>query len=289
MRLRPPTPADAAAVTALVIAIDEAEVGEADYSLADLQEEWFAPGFDLARDAVLAETDRLVGYAAFRGSKVLMSVLGGQEDVRAVLLDWCEARARERGHDHYDQAVAAGDEAGAALLRGRGYALVRSYWRMARAVHDEPEPEPPPGVRLRPLRPGDRLYALNEAAFSTTADYEPLDEAEFEHRHLGGHDLDPGLSRVAERGAGPVGFALVHRWENGVAYLAQLAVHPQAAGAGIGTALLRAVFAAAGADGLARVMLGVTSDNPRAARLYERAGMTLSWRVDAYARPVLPD
>jgi mycothiol synthase len=289
MRLRPPVPADAEVVTALLVAVDEAEIGEADFTLADLLQEWSAPGFELARDAVLAETDRLVGYAAFRGSKVLMSVLSGQADVRVALLDWCEARARERGHTHYDQAVAAGDEAGAALLRGRGYAFVRSYLRMARAVQDEPEPEPPPGVRLRPLRPGDRLYALNEAAFSTTADYEPLDEAEFERRHIRSHDVAPELSRVAERDGGPVGFALVHRWEHRTAYLAQLAVHPRAAGTGIGTALLRAVFAAAAADGLARVQLGVTSDNPRAVRLYERAGMTPRWRVDAYARPVLPD
>jgi ribosomal protein S18 acetylase RimI-like enzyme len=289
MRLRPPAPADAEAVSALLIAVDEAEVGEADSTLADVLQEWAAPDFDLTRDAVLAETDRLVGYAAFRGSKVLMSVLPGHADVRPALLDWCEARGRERGHARHEQAVAAGDEAGAALLRGRGYALVRSYHRMERTLGDEPEPSPPPGVRLRPLRDGDRLYALNEAAFSTTADYEPLDEAEFERRHLRGHDLDPGLSRVAERDATPVGFALVHRWEHGVAYLAQLAVHPQAAGAGIGSALLHAVFAGAAADGLSRVQLGVISDNPRAIRLYERAGMTLRWRVDAYERPVLPD
>jgi ribosomal protein S18 acetylase RimI-like enzyme len=289
MRLRPPAAGDAAAVAALVIAVDIAEVGEADYTLADLQEEWAAPGFDLAADAVLAETDRLVGYAAFRGSKVLLAVLPEHLDVRAALLDWCEARARQRGHARHEQAVAAGDEAGAALLRARGYALVRSYWRMERAVGNEPEPEPPPGVSLRALRRGDRLYALNEAAFSTTADYEPLDEAEFERRHIARHDLAPELSRVAERDAAAVGFALVHRWEHGVAYLAQLAVHPRAAGAGIGTALLRAVFAAAAAEGLARVQLGVVSDNPRAARLYERAGMTVRWRFDAYERPVLPD
>lgn len=289
MRLRPPVPADAEAVTALVIAVDEAEVGEADYTLADLREDWAAPDFDLSRDAVVAETDRLAGYAAFRGSKVLLAVLPGDVPVRAALLDWCEARAAERGHTRHEQAVAAGDAAGAALLRERGYALVRSYWRMERAVHDEPEPVPPPGVGLRALRPGDRLHALNEAAFAGTADYEPLDEAEFERRHIASRDLAPELSRVAEREGALVGFALVHRWPNGVAYLAQLAVHPDAAGAGIGSALLHAVFAAAAADGLARVQLGVVSDNPRAIRLYERAGMTPRWRFDAYERPVLPD
>jgi mycothiol synthase len=289
MRLRPPAPADAEAVTALVVAVDEAEIGEADYTLEDLQEEWAAPGFDLERDAMLAETDRLVGYAAFRGSKVLMSVLPGHGGVRSALLDWCEARGRERGHDSYTQAVAAGDEDGAALLRDRGYALVRSYRRMERTLGDEPEAAPPAGVSVRPLRRGDRLHALNETAFSTTADYEPLDEAEFERRHLAGHDFDPGLSRVAERDSEPVGFALVHRWPNGVAYLALLAVHPEAAGAGIGSALLHEVFAAAARAGLTRVQLGVISDNPRAARLYERAGMAQVWRVDAYERPVLPD
>ncbi len=289
MRLRPPTPADADAVAALVIAVDVAEVGEADYTLADLQEEWAVPGFDLARDAVVAEQDGLVGYAAFRDRKVLISALPGNLPVRAALLDWSEARARERGHARHEQGVAAGDADGAALLRARGYALVRSYHRMERAVAGDPEPEPPPGVRLRPLRPGDRLHALNEAAFSTAADYEPLDEATFDRRHLGGHDLDRGLSRVAERAAEPVGFALVHRWEGGVAHLAVLAVHPEAAGTGIGSTLLRAVFAAAARAGLDRVQLGVVSDNPRAARLYERAGMTPRWRFDAYQRPVLPD
>jgi mycothiol synthase len=289
MRLRPPAPADAEAVAALVIAVDVAEVGEADYTLEDLREEWAAPGFDLAEDAVVAETDRLVGYAAFRGSKVLMSALPEDVDVRAALLDWCEARATQRGHARHEQAVAAGDEAAAALLRARGYTLVRSYWRMERAVGDEREPAPPPGVSLRALRAGDRLHALNEAAFSTTADYEPLDEAEFARRHMDSHDFAPELSRVAERDGEPVGFALVHRWDNGVAYLAQLAVHPRAAGAGIGTALLHAVFAAAAAEGRSRVQLGVVSDNPRAVRLYERAGMTPRWRFDAYERPVLPD
>jgi len=289
MRLRPPTAADADAVAALVIAVDEAEIGEADYTLEDLREEWAAPGFDLARDAVLAEAGGLVGYAAFRGTKVIMSVLPGDTAVREALRDWCEARARRRGHARHEQAVAAADAAGAALLRGRGYALVRSYWRMERAVAGDAEPEPPPGVRLRALQAGDRLHALNEAAFAGTAEYEPMDEATFDRRHLGGHDLDRALSRVAERGGVPVGFALVRRWPDGVAYLAQLAVHPDAAGAGIGSALLRAVFAAAARAGVERVQLSVASDNPRAASIYERAGMTPRWRVDAYERPVLPD
>jgi mycothiol synthase len=289
MRLRPPAPADAEAVTALVVAVDVAEAGEADYTLADLREEWEAPGFDVRRDAVLAEADGLVGYAAFRGARVLMSVLPEHAAVREPLLDWCERRARERGHDRYEQAIAGGDAAAEALLRARGYAAVRSYWRMDRVVAGAAEPDPPPGITLRALRARDRLYALHQAAFAGQAYYDPVDEATFDRRELNGHDLDRALSRVAERDGGPVGFALVRRWPEDVAYLALIAVHPDAAGAGIGGTLLCAVFAAAAQAGLARVRLTVASDNPGATRLYERHGMTPIWRVDAYARPVLPD
>ena len=53
-RHRPPTRSVAAD---LVIAVDIAEIGEADYSLDDLHDEWNELGFDLARDAVVVEDD----------------------------------------------------------------------------------------------------------------------------------------------------------------------------------------------------------------------------------------
>jgi ribosomal protein S18 acetylase RimI-like enzyme len=74
-----------------------------------------------------------------------------------------------------------------------------------------------------------------------------------------------------------------------VAYVDLLAVHPDAAGHGIGGTLLRAAFAAASRAGFARVQLGVASDNPNATRLYERVGMTRRFRVDAYEPPGMPD
>ena len=51
MHLRPATPQDAQAATDLVIAGDIAEVGEADYSLGDLQDEWAE--LDLDKDCLL--------------------------------------------------------------------------------------------------------------------------------------------------------------------------------------------------------------------------------------------
>jgi ribosomal protein S18 acetylase RimI-like enzyme len=44
------------------------------------------------------------------------------------------------------------------------------------------------------------------------------------------------------------------------------------------------VFARCAQAGLRQAMLGVASDNPRAAQLYERVGMRVHYRLDAYER-----
>src|SRR5262245_28534139 len=98
MRLRAATPEDAQAATDLVIAGDIEEVGEVDYSLGDLNDEWRE--LDLAQDTLIVEDDEgaIVGCAHFRGHDVL-----GQVDPRrkgegfgtAILL-WSEQRAKER-------------------------------------------------------------------------------------------------------------------------------------------------------------------------------------------------
>jgi len=285
--MRAATEADAEACASLVIKGDIADLGEADYTLADLRDEWAAGDFDLAGDTVLVEDDqgRLVGYAAFRRSKVVAVIDPEREGegFGSALLDWCEAHSRAAGFAKYEQAIGERNERGRALLLSRGYELVRSYWRMDRALGDEIAP-----ANLRPLdlpADGDRLFELCEAAFARNADYEPSTPARFAEQHLAARDLDPELSRVA----GEIdGVALVRRWPDGVAYVDLLAVDPPAQGRGIGTALLHGVFAAAHADGLQRVQLGVASDNADAARLYERAGMRVRFRVDVYERPV-PD
>jgi mycothiol synthase len=288
IRLRPPRPEEAEAVAALVIAGDIADVGEADYSVGALRDEWAASNFSLERDAVVAEDGgELVGYAALRDHDALAVVRPEREGegIGTALLDWCEARGPRA------QGVGERNAAARALLESRGYRPVRHYWRMDRELAGDAEPAPPAGVTLRPLRlpaDGDAVYRVYKAAFSANPDYHEDGRERFGEWSLGGHDLDPALSRVAERGE-LVGFALVRRWPEGVVYVDLLGVHPDGKGAGIGGTLLRAVFAAAARDGLARARLGVASDNPNATRLYERVGMTRHFRVDAYEPPGMPD
>ncbi|MFC6288558.1 GNAT family N-acetyltransferase [Nocardioides sp. GCM10027113] len=100
---------------------------------------------------------------------------------------------------------------------------------------------------------------------------------------------DPGGCWVAEDGADMVGFATSYTREL-MWILATYAVRPVAQGQGIGTALLAAALHHG--RGCLRGMLAASAD-PRAARVYRRAGFTLhpqmflTGTVDRAAIPVL--
>ena len=281
IRLRPATEADAPRAAELVMAVDIAEVGEPDYSLQDLREEWAEPGFDLAQDAVVAEADgEPIGYAHFRPGDLLAVVDPAREGEGAgsALLGWAERRARERGQSVLRQGI--GDRARRArrLLETNGWGVVRSYFRLERALGDEGEPA------FRGLQAGDELFPIYEAAFASRPDFTRRSAAAWTREHLHAHDLDPETSRVEP----DKGFTLVRRWDDGVAYIVLLAVRPDHAGRGLGGALLTATFAAASRHGYRQAALNVASDNPAALRLYERVGMTRRWRIDDYHKS-LPD
>jgi mycothiol synthase len=289
MRLRAVTAGDAQAAADLIIAVDLAELGEVDYSLADLHDEWNEPGFDLTRDAVIVEDDAgtAIGYAHFRSSDVVAAVDPSRqgEGVGTALLQWAERRGRERGQSKLRQAIGDRGVAGRALLTANGYVPARAYWRMERDVGPG---ETADGTGLRELRSTDAvaLHALAEIAFAGDGAYQSPSIELWTQREFGANGLDHALSRVAEENGTPVGFVLARRWEDETIYVPLLAVHPDSAGRGLGGRLLTAVFAAAGAAGQRSVRLNVASENPNATRLYERVGMSQRWRVDDYQKPL---
>ena len=90
---------------------------------------------------------------------------------------------------------------------------------------------------------------------------------------------------VAEREDRIVAFLLGRRRdEEGVGFVAILAVDPEYQRRGIGTVLLRRAFASFAAAGLREAQLMVASDNPQALRVYERVGMTVQLQFDIYER-----
>jgi mycothiol synthase len=289
--IRAPQPEDADAIAKLVIASDIAEIGEPDYTLEDLHDEWAARDFDLATDAVVLEAGgKIVGYAAFRGSETLLIVdparLG--EGFGSALRAWAEDRAREKGLTTIRQDVGDRNAAAREHLTDAGYERERSYWRMELELENaETPPHPPKGFAIRTFdaaADAHALYVVSEAAFAGNADYRPETETHFTDEHLHAHNFRPDLSVVAEQEGRVAGFALVRDHGEKIAYVDLLAVHPDSAGKGLGSALLRTAYAGAAQAGFRSGRLGVASDNPNAIRLYARVGMTQRWRVDSYAR-----
>src|SRR4051794_34898728 len=148
MRLRPATLADAQAAANLVIASDIADIGVADYSLGDLEDEWRE--LDLDADTRLVEDDdaTIVGCAHFRGSDVLAQVdpTRAGEGFGTALLTWSEKRASERGATKIRQGVGDRGKTARALLQAHGYAKTRSFWRMERATTTEEATADEPGL-----------------------------------------------------------------------------------------------------------------------------------------------
>jgi ribosomal protein S18 acetylase RimI-like enzyme len=291
MRVRAATPGDAQAAADLIMAVDLAELGEVDYSLAELHDEWNEPGFNLGKDAVVVEDHdgTPIGYAHFRSNDLIVAVDPQREGEGAgtQLLRWTERRARERGATKLRQAIGDRGTSARALLKADGWEAVRSFWRMERAVSPG---ETVDETGLRELTDADAaaLHAIAEIAFAGDGSYESPSVEIWTQRQFGANGLDYKLSRVAEQQGQPVGFALARRWQDDTIYVPLLAVLPHAAGQGLGSRLLQAVFAAAATVGQRGVCLNVASDNPDAVRLYERVGMTQRWRVDDYQKP-LPD
>ena len=295
MRLRAPVPDDAPAALAVLVAREVADFGVPDYTLEDLLDEWRGSDLVLATDARVIEADgRIVAYGATRRPGTLAVVAPEFEGrgIGARLLQWAEARERERGSERHRQWIAASNERAQALLRAAGYARARCYWRMACQLDEIAQADgPPTGVGLRPLDvDGDAVavHALDAISFAAAPDHESMSLEEFREEHLRAHDLAPELSRVAELGEDTVGFLLARRWKDeAVGYVDILAVHPDQQHRGLGTALLREAFVRFAAAGLKQAQLGVASDNPRALRLYERVGMKQRFQFDTYERPIL--
>jgi mycothiol synthase len=292
---------EAPAVLAVLTAREAADIGAPDYTLSGLRDEWRLSDLDLATDAVVAEAPdgEIAGYAIVRRPGTLAVVAPEHEGqgIGTKLLRWSERRAREQGRLRYRQWIAANNHRARELLVAAGYERRRSYWRMTRALgaanssrrRDAPDaPDLPSGYHHRSVnvaRDGEAVHALDDVCFAGSSDHEPGPFEAFAEEHLKAHDFDPTASLVIERGDELAGYLLARRWRGeSVGFVDLLGVHPEHRGRGIGTWLLLSAFTRFAAAGLREAQLGVASDNPRALRIYERAGMHPRFRFDTYER-----
>jgi mycothiol synthase len=191
-----------------------------------------------------------------------------------------------------------------ALAISLGFERFRMLWQLRRSLFAPvPEPVLPPGVVVRPFRPGvddAEWLALNAAAFA-------------DHPEQGRWTLDDLRARLDEPWFDPAGFLLatdaegtmlgfhwtkvhgeVHTHPHpdsedaphahepiGEVYV--LGVSPAAAGSGLGAALTLAGLRYLRGRGLDQAMLYVDESNHRAAALYQRLDF-VRWSTDVLFR-----
>ena len=283
-------PDDAAAVLALITACDIEEVGQPDYTLDDVGEDWADPAVDLAADTWIVDggDGTVAAYALCRGDaqEVYVAAARRGTGLGSDLLGRVEARAAEAGRP-LRQFVASSNREAAALLAAHGYAPTHHYWRMTMELDAEPAAAAfPEGIAMRGFRPGDddrAVHALVQSAFAEIEGNIHHDYDEWRTRSIETSVFDPALWFVAEAGGTLAGVLLGEVWaEDDLGWVGQLAVDPAWRGRGLGRALLLHALADFRRRGLPRAALSVHGGNDRAAALYESVGMRPAWRHDRY-------
>jgi len=292
--LRPPREDDAARM-AEVMSVGWPEPR----SKASVLRELTAPSTDPERNARLAVDPS----GAIAGAAILDEIGAGRGkfwlDLRATsgavaktLLDWGEARCRERANGPA-RLFAGGwsaEEASISALQRGGFRAVRYSLRMAIDLAAETAPPAwPEGVVVRTLSPGDEclVYETHMETFADSWEHERADYSDWSHWHLDAERYPPSLSFLAFDGEKLAAIALCREDDvlTGVGWVSILGVRRPWRTRGLGAALLHHAFAEFAARGCTRVVLGVDGTSLTGAeRLYERVGMTVADRFEIYEK-----
>ena len=145
--VRRPTPEDAPAITACVLAFEQTCFSEPDFSVTELEDEWSRPRFDVESDAwiVLDSSGDVAGYASvweeIPHRDLFCDAVHPEQRGRGVgglLVDLMEERAADHlalgsGQLLLHNVEAGPDSSAQSLLEGRGYESVRTFLRTHRS------------------------------------------------------------------------------------------------------------------------------------------------------------
>jgi mycothiol synthase len=305
-----------AAVADLHAAAERARRGEVTTRTEDVRVRWLM--LDSLDDVLLVEraTARptLVGVGEYTAELDLLDEatvvhVEGQvhpaatgSGIATLLLDRADARARAAAAT--EQATAAvvrttvvdGDDRARGWFTARGFVPVRHLLTMRLALTaDPPRPAWPVGITTRRFRPGrdeERTWRAHQAAFGDVPTHLPLTLEEWvEDRVLRDPAFDPSLTLLATDDEGEVvGLAVAYAGVEGApeeGWIRDLGVVPAWRGRGLGMALLLASLHTFRTRGLTGAALDVDDVTIGAAvRLYERAGLRITRRVDVVERLV---
>jgi mycothiol synthase len=136
-----------------------------------------------------------------------------------------------------------------------------------------PAPDLPDNLRLTAWnsKSAPAFFAAYSAAFRDRPGFPGWSQADWVARTADDEDFAPGRSLLAAVSGEPAGFVTV-----AADWIVQLGVVPGWRGRGLGRVLLAAAMSGARAAGFSRCWLTVATNNPDAARLYERSGFAVA-------------
>ena len=288
LSLRALTADDAAAVATIVGDYDAHHAGVEDRPSPEDMFHWWSR---VEHTVGVEDGDGLIGagFLRPRGSYYIADYFVHPEQrgraAASLLLDWGEQEAAAAGLSSIRTALSARDEGGKELLDRRGYGYIRSFYRMAIDLDEQPPaPEWPRGFTVA-LEPEQEhvLYQTLEEAFS---DHWGHEQRTFEQWIAQNGPLEERLCYVVRTESGtPAAAQICDEERFGTAWVSILGVRAAWRKRGLGEALLHQAFHDLYARGRPRVTLGVDAENTTGAtRLYERVGMHVTLQDDAYEK-----
>jgi mycothiol synthase len=212
-------------------------------------------------------------------------------EIRVTLLDWVEARARERRGEVLRFHTASVDEPTKQLLESRGYRLIRHFYRMRIDFDGElPAPQWPEAITVRTATRDDAqlAYDVHQESFEDHWEYSRTPYEQWQH-HMLREGYDPTLWFLVEDGddVAAVAFCREHEAEKGLGWVSVLGVRKKWRRQGLGRALLVHCFREFRRRGFHAAALGVDAESLTGAnRLYESAGMRVIRRSDVYEQAI---
>lgn len=312
--VRPPK-IDDAEITAEMFNVCEMEVrGKQPYAAADVIRSWESPKFDKDTSVrlVLTPEGQLAAYAEVSGHQEPYVNIGvgimvhpdyRGKGIGMTLMRWGEARANEilpLAPEEAQVAMTAAcnqkDTYRVGLYQRSGMEVFRHFFEMEIEFDTPPQPpEIPEGIEIRPYDEATEIEKLSQSYLDSFQDHFGFTERTVEDtatyvRHLIKNDphYNSALWFAAYEGQDMVGLSLCA----GKMTEDPLEGHVNVLGVvrgwrkrGLGMALLRHSFIELHKQGSQRVSLSVDASSlTGATRLYEKAGMSVTERIDVYQK-----
>jgi len=273
-------------VLAFMNACDNAEFGQPDSDLEDLQEQWSE--LNLEKDAwIVRENGTIAGYACVDPgqNRVSFDLYVHQSlspaGLGAKLVGLCENRSRkllaenpERYPSHMVGYASRINTETVTAYEQNGFVAQTFQFRMQIDLdHPFEEPVFPDGYHLQPFHDGDEqaLYDLVQSTFNWSGHVATPFNEWYSALFRGGR-FDPECFVTLWYGDQLVGAALSYD-EGDRGWIRQLAIASDQQGKGLGSRLLKHMFAFYQIRGAKSVALGVASRNSKAGEFYEQCGM----------------